>query len=704
MRKHIHLSMNRVLACLVLWSLIAGLACACGTGGQKEMQAWEKMPAMIRGGAFCLAEETGAYTETFLNGVNIGAASAGNFPGEFGIDRETYLRWFQYIGDMNVRVIRVYVNQMPAFYEALLEYNRKADAPLYLLHGVYANEDLIDRYGNAFQKDFQASFLTDIRNAVDMIHGSAEIEKLPGNAGGSYTADVSPWVIGWILGIEWTADFVNGTNAAAPDKTSFSGSYVRTEQASPFEVFLAEAAETAIARDVEEYGSQRPVALCNWCTTDPLDHPNEPSPEMEDAAVVDTEHIRAAEGFSAGFFASYHVYPYYPEFLSYDTKYLQDDPPNPYLSYLKELTAYHSMPVLISEYGIPASRGVAHRNAVTGMSQGAASEEQQALWLMSLNRDIRAAGCCGGLIFTWQDEWFKRSWNTMDYELPDRRPFWYNVQCPEECFGLLAFEPGEKEASVTVDGDRSEWKKEKPVISQEGLSVYARCDAAYLYLLVEGEDWDFRRDTVYLPLGVTEGAGSDHTDTGLAFSEPVNYLLRLRGEEDSCLLVEASCDLFQYTYAHLHSFFEPLPGQYERNSGHFNPVYLAMNRPMLLPETGQRTEFMREETGRLRYGDSRENSLADFCAGDGFVEIRLPWQLIGFMDPSTKQAAGDLIGCTGDVPAARTQGVRLGVLREGSKETAGLALFTWEDWELPVYHERLKASYWMLRDYFAEFV
>ena len=59
--------------------------------------------------------------------------------------------------------------------------------------------------------------------------------------------------------------------------------------------------------------------------------------------------------------------------------------------------------------------------------------------------------------------------------------------------------------------------------------------------------------------------------------------------EDSCLLVEASCDLFQYSYAHLHSFFEPLPGQYERNSGHFDPVYLALNRPMVLPETGQRT-------------------------------------------------------------------------------------------------------------------
>ena len=28
------------------------------------------------------------------------------------------------------------------------------------------------------------------------------------------------------------------------------------------------------------------------------------------------------------------------------------------------------------------------------------------------------------------------------------------------------------------------------------------------------------------------------------------------------------------------------------------------------------------------------NSLADFMAGDGFVEIKLPWQLLNFSDPS----------------------------------------------------------------------
>ena len=681
---------------MILMMLISG----CRTGGSIKGGKTNRMPAAVVDGKFCIAEADGSYREQFLNGVNIGAASYGNFPGEFGIDKETYLRWFGYIGDMNVQVIRVYVNQMPAFYEALAEYNKKAARPLYLLQGVYCSEDLIEKYRNAYNEEFRASFVKDIEDAVDIIHGNAGIEKVPGSAGGTYKADVSEWVIGWILGIEWSADFVNATNEAEPERNTFRGTYVSTKDASPFEAFLAEAAETAIRKDLEGYGTQRPVALCNWCTTDPLEHPNEPNPEAEDSAVVDAEHIIAAQAFQAGFFASYHVYPYYPEFLSYDVKYLDGDKPDPYLAYLRELTAYHTMPVLISEYGIPSSRGIAHANAVTGMSQGYADEAQQGRWLVSLNRDIRSAGCCGGLIFSWQDEWFKRNWNTMDYEAADRRPFWHNVQCPEECFGLLAFESGEKEAPAVIDGDDAEWKDEQPVISQDGLSVYAKNDAAYLYLLVRGENWDFEKDRLFIPLDVLKGAGNTHTGD-LTFSEGAEFLLTLHGKEDSVLTVDASYDVFQYSYARLHAFFEELPGQYEKDAGYFNPIYLAMNRPMLLPQTGETTPFERFETGRLHYENAREDTLSDFCAGNGLVEIRLPWQLIGFMDPSSKLVIGDLIEADGRIEPAPSDGVRIGIVREKSADPAVMALYSWENWEIPEAHERLKTSYSILKDYFA---
>lgn len=61
-----------------------------------------------------------------------------------------------------------------------------------------------------------------------------------------------------------------------------------------------------------------------------------------------------------------------------------------------------------------------------------------------------------------------------------------NVESPEECFGLLAFEPGKKDALVKVDGDDSEWRKKDLITENDGIRVYAKLDSAYLYLLVKG--------------------------------------------------------------------------------------------------------------------------------------------------------------------------------------------------------------------------
>ena len=661
--------------------------------------------AKVDGKKFLIRDSNGDWTESFLNGVDLGAAKAGYFPGEFGIKKDDYLRWFQEISDMNVQVIRVYVTQMPTFYEALLEFNKKTQQPLYLMEGVYVNEALVSQYNDAYGGDgaLKESFQADIQNAVDVIHGNIQIEKVAGNAGGNYCADVSQWVIGWILGIEWPTEFVIGTNESHPEMTSFQGTYAQAENASPFEVFLAETAETAVSYEMKKYAQQRPVALSNWATTDPLEHPNEPNPDMEDAVSIDTEHITATNAFEAGFFASYHIYPYYPDFLSYDTKYLSNENQNPYLAYLTELNAHHAVPVIISEYGIPTSRGIAHKNAVTHMSQGYATEEQQAQWIISMNKDLQASGCAGGFIFSWQDEWFKRTWNTADYENPERRPYWMNVESPEECFGLLAFEPGKKDALVKVDGDDSEWRKKDLITENDGIRVYAKLDSAYLYLLVKGDTFDFEKDTLYLPLGILSGQGNTQYN-GTTFDDGADFLLRLHGKKDSAVLVDAYYDLFQYSYSVQNHFYDEVPGQKMKNSGFFDKIYLAMNRPLKLPETGKTTEFQRFDTGALHYGNGNpksENfdSQSDFYAGNHFVEIRLPWMLIGFMDPSTKEVVGDFYSSNTIAPVV-TDGVKIGVCRSGSEKNVPMKLYTWDDWDIPETHERLKQSYYILKDYF----
>lgn len=422
---------------------------------------------------------------------------------------------------------------------------------------------------------------------------------------------------------------MQGTNAAHGDRTEFAGEYIHTENASPFEVFLAGAAEEAISYEMDNYGCQRPVGLCNWCTTDPLSHPNEPSPDAEDAVSVDVEHIKATDAFKAGFFASYHVYPYYPDFMSFDIRYAESM--DPYLAYLTELNEYHTIPVLVSEYGIPTSRGIAHKNAVSGMTQGHADEYQQGKWLIELNKDIRESGCAGGIMFAWQDEWFKRTWNSADYENPNRRPYWLNVESLESCFGLLAFDPSEKTGAV-IDGELGEWTRKDVVTENDGILVSARYDSAYLYLMVSGE-YDFDSDTLYIPLSVLDSSRNTSFDV-LRFETGADYLLRLAGRENSTLLTDAYRDTFQYDYSEREVLVEKLPGQLEKDSGYFNTTYLAMNKPQYLLETEERLEFERFDTGALKYGigdpkNDAFDSLADFCCGVGGTEIRIPWMLLG---------------------------------------------------------------------------
>ena len=698
--------------CIVLLAALALNGCmaksggtqASATGASVSQTASEtdgfQSPARVVGKDFCLLSPDGSYQPAFLNGVNMGAAGAGSFPGEFAITKEQYLRWFREISDMHVQVIRVYVNQMPAFYEALAAFNQTAENPLYLMQGVYLNEDLIAQYEDAFAGGgaIGKQFLSDIDNAVGMIHGDLTLDPQAGNAYGVYDADVSQWVIGWILGIEWSSDFVNGTDAANPDKTDFSGEYVVTRDASPFEVFLAQAAEEAVFCEMKQYGEQRPVAVCNWLTTDPLTHPNEPSPDAEDSATVDAEHLRATARFEAGFFASYHIYPYYPDFLSYEPAYAKTG--DPYLACLEELAAYHTMPVLVAEYGIPSSRGIAHENTVTGISQGFASEQQQAEWLISMNRDIRKAGCAGGLIFSWQDEWFKGTWNTMDYEDAARRPYWHNVQSPEQCFGLLAFDS----PAAVLDGSGAEWQGEEPVWEQDGISVYARADAAYLWLLVKADGYDFDRDTLYLPLDTLAGQGITSCN-GVDLSDGAEFLLRLHGRHDSALLTDAYYDVFQYDYAEKQDYYETVPGELEKNSGSFDPIYLAMSKKLYLAATDETVPFERFETGALQYGcGDPENpeyySLADFCSSGSTVEIRLPWNLIGFMDPSQKLVIGDFHSGS-EIASAVTEGVRVGAFREGGTGPVTMKLYAWDNWSMPAASERLKQSYGLLQDYFS---
>ena len=127
------------------------------------------------------------------------------------------------------------------------------------------------------------------------------------------------------------------------------------------------------------------------------------------------------------------------------------------------------------------------------------------------------------------------------------------------------------------------------------------------------------------------------------------------------------------------------------------------------PRTRSKCPLKKYETGKLVYGDSNPeqsgyNSLADFYSKGENLEIRIPWQLLNVMDPSTRMIMDDLHRA--GIEPVKTSGLYAGVgLIRDNKTAAQIEMkgYQWAAWDLPAFHERLKPSYFILQSAFAQY-
>lgn len=711
-------------------------------------------------GKTILKKEKGEFVPFEIRGVDLGSGYPGKWAVEYAIDQETYERWFGYMQDLGVNTIRIYTIHHQAFYDAFYDYNTKreqaGEEPLYLLQGVWIDDYTFNSHNSAFSKDLLDELINDSKHAVDVIHGQISLPMgSPVAGGGDYRKDVSKWVLGYLLGVEWENTLVAYTDQVDKDKAGYNGRYLyTTEDATPFESMLAQVGDKLIAYETGRYGQQRLVAFSNWPTTDPFVYPVLVTESMNKINCVDVEHIVSHdETFRSGMFASYHVYPYYPDYLNLmlaggqdldeaalarygilrkgtlDSRIellngpkiedwmqqedLYDDKGelNTYRAYLTALNRYHTLPVVITEYGVSTARGMACLDSNTGRNQGNMSEEEQGQALIRCYEDIMAAGCAGSCVFTWQDEWFKRTWNTMAAVDRYNSPYWSDYQTNEQYFGFLSFAPGEEESICYVDGDLSEWTKDDLVIQNETMDLSMKYDEEFIYFLVHKEDFDKEKDILYIPIDTNSSIGSTYAvDQGAAFERAADFLLVINGEEESRLLVQERYEVLMAVYYELFYHMNPY---YEENTPEADsPVFKEINMTLqtdhvLMPmdENGQVITGMSFETGLLRYGNGNPespdfDSLADFIFAGDYVEIRLPWQLLNFANPPEMMIHDDYYQCYG-IEYIPIDKMYVGVGSTDDLEyRIPMAEFSLKGWKKQItFHERLKQSYYMLQEY-----
>jgi tetratricopeptide (TPR) repeat protein len=726
----------------------------------------------------------GGWEPFYIKGVNLGAALPGRHPSEFP-DSATYAKWIAAIAAMSANAVRVYTIHPPHFYGALQDWNvRHPEQPLWLIHGVWT--ELPEDHDFAGAR-FEDGFFGEMRRVVDVLHGRADIAPEPGHAWGHYVADVSPWTLAFIIGREWEPFSTRAFGAMHAGESGFRGRYLTVEGGGPMDAWLGRAMEEITAYETETYRSQRPVAYTNWPTLDPLSHPTEASVDEEmalrrergeqptirpgeydnDTESVDPNFVWATEAFPAGTFASYHAYPYYPDFMLVQEEYAEATSSlgrSNYFGYLQDLKRHHTgMPVVIAEYGVPASITAAHLQP-QGWHHGGLTEREMAEVDRRMTLELAESGMAGGILFAWVDEWFKKNWVVIDFELPaDRNRLWLNRLDAEQHYGMWAMEAEPPLAGATMDARLESWGAIEPLYQGEEGSLRVAHDAAYLWLMAETPLRE-ARDVLHVGFDLIRPDAGDFRWPGAVGPRlPVGLEFALQDDGSSLRLVvdppsspfrlEAVGERASGRQGMIYDIENPPDGMFRgRQEARFNlPFYTEPNEDGAydsLRIVVNRRRFSRGSDEFLAVGFDRgvlpggnlPDGLWERSPDRRFLEVRIPWMLLNFTDPSSRsllQGPGENTAGAERAPDGRwrlsegseawpdslfgvlgTETVEdIGVvmaLQEadggwrhwpaGDSSSTSVARFSWETWEQPDWEERPRPVYEVMRETFSSLV
>jgi hypothetical protein len=645
-----------------------------------------QVPARVDGAQLQLAQASG-FADRFWPGVNLGSTTPGAHPGELRLPRATLDRWLREMGSFGVRVVRVYTILPPAFYDALGAYNTAhPDAPLWLVQGVWIPEEEFLAHRDLYRASLVGTFEAELDRAVSVVHGDAVIAPEPGHASGTFRTDVSRWLLAWSPGVEWDPVATMESDRRHANRPAYRGRYVTTRGApTPTESWLAQMLDHLASREAAR-GWSRPITFTNWLTTDPLAHPEDPD-RNEDLVSIDAMHLAATPRWPGGFFASYHAYPYYPDFLDLSRDYAEyqvDGKPDAYAGYLHALRAHHDdQAVMITEFGVPSGLGVAHRGP-GGRDQGDHSERESMQIDADMLRLIHREGFAGGIVFAWTDEWFKHTWNTQDLEVPvERRALWRNTYTNEEHFGIVA-QDARLATEISLDGVATEWTDGfAPRLHRDPTAPVTAVDATHdeehLYLHLEAHDaqaWD--REPIVLAFDVAPGGNELLPDSAG----------RARGSDAAVVVGPGNRARLLLSTA--------LDGTGSPGAWHAPRLVLRRDHSGTGSAALETADISVLPWGN---GDPRaaEGDTRNLAAASGTtIELRIPWMLLGYADPSSH-----LVRVHDGTRATTTRTGRVAITIALAGATIATSGYDWDDWNTVQAHERRKQGTEVLRDAFA---
>lgn len=554
--------------------------------------------------------------------------------------------WLDQISKMNVNTIRIPSIQSPAFYNAVYEFNKNNQNPIYIIHDIPIDEDVIDGEYKQTSEEISKQLQANIENTIDVVHGRKMMWNQDIFTSKWYANDVSPYVLGYVIGNSWDPTLIKIINKRDQEHSTYAGRYVTADSLNGFEYIMAEALDYTVQYETEKYNQQRLVSFLNTTELDPIIHSAQSSVFRN--TELNIEKLKVTNDFHTGIFASYQASPNDTDFLNISLENsLPSEKEGSFEGYLQQLKSIHQKPIVITSIGLSTSRAMSKEDEYNHYSRGGMTEEEQGKYLTELLDDIYQNQYAGAIIYNWQDEWQRsRTWNTRHIKNIDNTEKWLDVQSSEQHFGIMQFVPSDEQA-VKVDGITTDWSKENLLYDNENGQLYAKYDSSYLYLMIQKDKFHFTKDHLRIAIDVNPSMGTENYEgyDGM-FDMNADFVARIQGKNDSDIQVHSRYNIFDFRYKYYSNIVDKMTTIPNENTDIFDPIYLLTRNVFQNDGTMEKVPPKYMETGTLVFGNSdydsdQYNSLADFYVKEDVIELRIPWLLINVIDPIGGTALGD---------------------------------------------------------------
>lgn len=569
--------------------------------------------------------QTDGHKKIEIRGVELDSSYGPKRGTDYSIDEETYLRWFKEIQQMGANTIRISTIYDDQFYKAFYKYNKDNKQPLYLIQGIRAATDEFETKRKIDQFEFYQTLLNDGLHVVDLIHGKKILLTNNHKGNGFYFYDISPWVIGYLIGDEWDQDTISYINDTLEKEDTYNGEYVSTtKQSTNFEIMMAKLIEKIVSYEAKKYHTQRLISVNSTFLMDPFQYQEHFAVQIGKLNNFTIDHIKPTSKMKSGLFASYAYEHFdYPLLPLIEPKQLKSYPN--VKDYFDLLNKAHKMPVIISSIGYPSD---SYLN----------NEEKQEDILLKQLKMFDKFGYNGSIIRSWQDVWDRRAFETSYAVDLQQIHEWHDPLTSRQHFGLIGFQPYRDNTLMKIDGKNDDWQDVEESFKNGKTKIATTRDHTYLYLWLE-DSTIIKDKPFYIAFDTHPKLGNENPNVVKStFDKKMDFILKVDPSVGAKMYVHERYQSVRQNFLELTNGRNPYFNDPEIDSNKFEAIkFLKLNKKILSEEefTNRKKVFHYkfEDIHPLKILDEENQELADIAIDNGKMEIRIPYQLLNVYDP-----------------------------------------------------------------------